>query len=192
MKHISLFLLTLVLMGCAQKQNETNSNKDTPNKKEKSITLEENLYNIFGKVDSTNILNSIGCTHGYFGHLSSEFVIRIPSSIYSRQEHKKEYNLLNGGLQCELLIFEKDSSHLANLCSDIAVVNFPKPKRRLNAVQGKIKVFFGNTEELWGRQVNNAYIKIENLEFIDTINHHRKIEIKEKFLWQVLNLGTPG
>jgi hypothetical protein len=118
--------------------------------------------------------------------------LRIPETIYGELESNKEYILEESKIVCELFIFKRDSSHLANICTDFIIINYPKPLRIIKSVKGKINVLIGNNEQLWGNEVNNAYIKIMNLEFIDTLNNKRKIEIKEKYLWKVLNLGTPG
>lgn len=154
--------------------------------------LNEKLESFLGTIDSSSILESVGCIQGYFGHLSSEYVLKIPSSIYTEKETMKEYNLNERGLQCELLVFEKDSSHLANICTDVIIMNYPKTKKTIKSIGGTMKVFIGNKEELWGNKVNNSYIKINKIEFIDSLNNNKKIVFKDKFLWKVINLGTPG
>lgn len=94
-------------------------------KQETEHSIDIKLEDYFENIDSADIIESVGCFQGYFGYLNSEHVIRIPSSIYTEKETNKEYDLSEKGLQCELLIFEKDSSHLANICTDIIVVNYP-------------------------------------------------------------------
>lgn len=191
MKKIILFLWITLFLSCFQKKSPTNSKVEADLKVSNSLYLKSKLEDLFGKVDSTKILHAVGCTQGYFAYVSAEFVLRIPASIYSEMEGEKEFNLERDGIQCDLFVFEKDSSHLANICTDIILTNYPTHKRKLKSIQGDIKVFMGNKEELWGKEINNAYIKIENMEFVDSINH-RKIVIKDKYLWDVLNLGLPG
>jgi len=79
--------------------------------------------------------------------VSPEFVLRIPEMIYSEQENVREYDYSKDSIQYEIFVFEKDSAHLANICTDVLIMNYPKPKRKIkNVVQGKIKVFIGNKE----------------------------------------------
>ena len=156
------------------------------------LSLDEKLLAVFGGVDSSRVLKSIGCVQGFFGYINSEYLIKIPSSIYTESESYKEYDLAENSLYCELLIFPPDSAHLANICTDIIIMNYPKPERTIKSSDGKVKVLMIEQTNLSGRQINKAFIEIEHIEFLDTLNNNRKIDIKNKLLWEVLYLGTPG
>ena len=191
MKQIYLIILFSVLLSCSTRQSSVENSK-LNNTESESLAIEKKLENVFGKIDSTKILNSIGCVQGYYDYISSEYVVRIPYSIYSNIESRKEYSLGKKGNECELLVFEKDNSNLSNICTDIILINSPKPKRVLRSVQGKMRVFIGNEEGLWGNFVNNTYIHIERVVFVDTLSNNKRIMIENKYLWKVLNKGIPG
>lgn len=155
-------------------------------------SLANDLFSTFGKVDSVQILESIGCYGGYFGRLDSKYVLKIPSSIYSEEKGTTTYSLDELGEPCELIIFNKGEAHLGNICTDLIQIGLPKANRILTTTTGKIKVYIGNPEPLWRDTVNNAYVEIERMTFFDSESNQKKIEIKHKYLWKVVNLGTPG
>ena len=191
----SMFLFTvMVMMSClAEKSKKEEGNKIGNQGIELASKQEiKKIDEIFGEIDSTKIVSSIGCIEGYFGHISPKYVLRIPATIYNYQENIQEYTFDQNGLSCELLVFEQDSSHLANICTDIIIVNYPKPKRTIKSIGGYIKVYNGNPRELWGEIVNNTYIEIIKIEFIDSLENNQKIIVKDKIFWEVPYLGVPG
>jgi hypothetical protein len=192
MKKVLVFVLYNIFTGCTFNQNNTSQSLVLKTEKESAINLERKLNSIFGEVDSLKILRSIGCSQGYFAYISPTYVLRIPSYIYNELEILKEYNQATERLSCELWVFEKDSAHLGNICTDLIDVNLPKPKRVLNSFQGRIKVYFGDKEEVWGNETCKGFIWIKEMEFIDPLHNNKKILIKDKYLWKVINLGTPG
>ncbi len=197
----SFFLFGLIfILGCETRKDKENENlnikresieklaKDSLQK----VNVEKKLTDIFGAIDSSKIITSIGCDQGFFGYISSQYILKIPSGIYYSYENTQEYKNSVLGLPCELYVYENDSSHLANICTDLIIMNLPKPVRKLESINNDIKVYKGNPIELWGSIVNRIYIKIEKIEFRDTLNNNHKIEIKDLYLWEVPFLGTPG
>ncbi len=192
MRKLVFMLPVIMMLSCLAENVENNENKKQDIELASNEQINEKLSSIFGEIDSTKIINSIGCIQGYFGHISPEYVLKISSKIYSQNESTQEYNFGQNGLQCELLVFEKDSSHLANICTDVLFVNYPEPKRTIKSIKGRMKVFNGNPRELWGEKVNNTYIEIRELEFVDSLDDNRKIIVKDKIFWEVPYLGVPG
>lgn len=198
MNHWQFLLIVLLFISCSQSQESTYDNNLTQEEideqqQEVIIPLQENLENIFGTVDSTKIVDAFGCVQGYFGYISSEYILRIPASIYTENESITKYNIDTNKIECELLIFKKDSANFGNICTDVIITNFfPKPLRVIKGVSENMTVLIGDKEELWGNEVNNAYIKIDKLEFIDSLNSNKRIIIEDKIFWKVINSGTPG
>ena len=142
--------------------------------------------------DKDKVVDAVGCIEGFFGLIDHNLVLKLPTDIYrpriielNEKQKPTIYNTDENGLRCELQIFEKDSAHLANICTDIQMVNYPKKIRTLRSIDGKLSVVHEKIND-------ELYIHIEKITFIDSLNQNRIIEIKEKIFWKTPYLGIPG
>lgn len=182
-----------VITSCNQigeQQNYNHLAKEESSSSEKSNQIIENCI---GKIDSLNIRQSIGCEYAIYGHISENYVLEIKSTLFSRINFSEfhpsinclTYKIENKELICDLLIFEDRKANLRNLCTDLIISDNPKPSRRISASKGILVGITDNDQQF-------AYLKFDELVFIDSLNHNMRIEFENLILWKVKNLGMPG
>ena len=189
---LSFFIILTIFFSCANGEEEAESPSiyNIPIELlENTKELSKDLDDCFGKSDTSMYRDALGCAAGYYGWISSEYILHISPDIYNNYELEstrcKNYLVNENEIPCELWIFEKGKSHLTNICTDISIVDFPEPIRKLKSTGGSLLVVLDKLDK-------HAFIKIDSLLFIDSLFENQTIKLENIVLSDVENLGIPG
>ncbi len=159
----------------------------SPEFKQDRAKLSKAIATCFGQIDFSMNRPAIGCAAGYYVLASSEYVLHIGSAIHDIFNQGNfsctQLQVKGNEISCQLWLFEKEKAHLGNICTDVILVDQPKPIQKLNAVNGTLKVIFTPKDR-------NAFIKIDKLIFEDS--NHQPLRLEDIILWDVKNIGISG
>lgn len=159
-------------------------------KVDQHVSYENEIKQLFGNIDSTQILNAVICSQGIFALVSNKHVLIMPENIYSIPSQEKPNTKKLQNISCKLNVFEDGQSHLNNICTDLILGNLPKSKYQLKSNLNEILIY-SHIDSLYGGETGRSYIQFLNLEFKDSIAQE-KIILNNKLIWGKLHLGTPG
>ncbi len=177
-----LFSLFLNAFGCGE------AKKKVSFKNNENVVLE-----CFQGIDTTKGLVALGCVGDYYAIIDSNLVVKIKRNLpivdYNNCTNV-DIDSINGQYTAELYIFKNGQANLKNLCIDI-ILEKEEPLRSCQAIKGQILVNYSDPTNYYGKMQPKVSIYIKELIFIDP-KTKKRIEIKEKLLWKILDTGTPG
>ncbi len=189
-KVIAITILYLLYLGCKNQTVEYFYGY-SENKKDIDSTF---MKAFLSKIDSSKMIPSFGCISGFYGEISDEYTVEFSHSL---TKYNAEYCLdtihfdnENKDL-CLISVFKKGEANLHNICTDIILIgDVPKPMIKVEPESGKIICLYKRYEEIEDYlEENILYIYIDHL----TFKFNGKIvEIKDKWMWQMKDLGTSG
>ncbi|MBK7569223.1 MAG: hypothetical protein IPI31_15485 [Bacteroidetes bacterium] len=180
----------LSILTCTICNNNVDSRDNSTELPDKS---KNSFETCFGNIDTSKAGKTKGCSGGTYKLINDKYVIRIfpDFNIQFDSCYIVTINSSNAERLTELLIFENNNANLTNICTDIIIVNNPKPTRQLYAQSGQLIIGFSDPIDLYGSPTCHTTILIKRLVFIDRQTGD-KIVIENELLWKVLDTGTPG
>jgi hypothetical protein len=173
---IFLIILSAVLVGCYS-SNET----------------KRTFAYCFSNIDSTKNGETVGCADNYYKLINNKYVVCIspkaPIKIGACDVLRFDTTSLQ--FNAKLLIFDNRDAHLSNICTDLDLVNLPRPSRIVDLKFGELQIGYSDVQELYGNYTYCTTIIVKTLEFLDSTTSEQII-LKDQLLWKVLNQGNSG
>lgn len=147
----------------------------------------------FSHVDTSNAGPSIGCVGSFYKQLSDStvLVIRLKDNHIVDTASTLRIDSLGLDATAALWLFEKDSAHMSNICTDVIIVNLPKPLAMVPAVEGSLALMHHPRFDYYGNLQPVTSILVKHLTFADP-RHKQPIVVKGELLWRVLDRGMAG
>ena len=190
----TLILILVLFLTLESFQNKSLRKNLSEYKSENVDTIVKNDFaNCFANVDTTNQGQTIGCEGGIYKLLNKKNILLINFDFPIQFDSC--YSVIVDGSKgkqlASLLAFDNNNANLANICSDVEIVNNPEPTRFLYAQSGNFILAFSNPTKLHGNPTYRVTILIKKLVFFD-YKTGEKIIIENELLWKVLNAGIGG
>jgi hypothetical protein len=191
MRKIIYILISLIILSCSSTKTEKHKTEES---KIAEIEDSANEFNkCFSELDSISFESTIGCSGGYYKVINDQYVLRISSDLNIEYDHCDivQIDSSEQNFKAELLIFEKGKASLTNICTDVIIVNAPKPIKNLKKCYGQMTIGKSDPTDYYGNEMPKMTISIDNLTFTDP-QTGEEIKIENELFWKVLNTGTPG
>ena len=146
----------------------------------------------FNENDTTNAGQSIGCNGSNFKLINNQYVIGFHFYAPLQFDSCLVVTIDSSIAQLiELSIYDQKNANLNNICTDVIIVNNPKPSRILHPMRGRFTIAYNKAINQFGEKALQTTILIQHIEFRDTKTDD-KITIENELLWKVIDLGIAG
>lgn len=152
-------------------------------------TTNLNFKQCFLSVDTAKVTQARGCYNSYYKIINKQYVLKITVLKIPPLGQCLELKSSNQTplFKATISVYQPGKANLNNVCSDVIIVNNPKPITKRNTSTGDIIVGVSNPTNYYGPTFNKVTILVKHLVFYDK-KTGETIEIKNELFWKVLNV----
>lgn len=159
----------------------------------KSNHNKDSFLSCFPPIDSVDSFQkAVGCENRCFYKLindSQDLMIHYNAKITI--DSCTYFDNLTQEIYAELQIFKKGQANLTNQCTDVMIVNVPKPIKRIQANSGELAIAESDIDDYYGNKLPRTTILVKQLNFYES-TYMSNIIVTNELFWKVRNFGTSG